>query len=75
MKIVPKAPGNGPIGAAYRNRPDLALGLELKRGMKRVLLEEPILFVGYLLDCMGQAGVELAKARRHEGAERCHLDL
>ncbi len=30
VKIVPKASGNGSIGAAYGNRPDLSLGPELK---------------------------------------------
>lgn len=30
VNIVPEAPGNSSIGAAYGNRPDLSLGLKLK---------------------------------------------
>jgi hypothetical protein len=33
------------LGTAYGNCPDLSFGLKLERGMKRVLLEEPIFLI------------------------------
>jgi hypothetical protein len=61
MKVVPNASGNGSIGTAYGNCPDLSFDLKLERGMKGVLLEEPLFLIRQLLDLMGQVGVESSK--------------
>jgi hypothetical protein len=68
VKIVSDASGDGSIGAAYGDCPDLSLGLKLQRRMKGILLEEPIFLICQLLDCLGQPGIELLKARRQERA-------
>ena len=70
MVFVPE--GNGPVGAADFDGPDSSFFLKSEGGMKRVLLEEFVLFKCKILDFGGKAGEQFPKARRSRGAQAAH---